>query len=61
MALDKDALKDALEEALNEEDVAVIAEMMADAIDEYVKGIEVSLKVSGKHKKNINVKQEEIA
>lgn len=61
MALDKDTLKGALEEALNEEDVAVIAEMMSDAIEEYVKGMEITLKVAGKHKKHIKVNQEEIA
>jgi hypothetical protein len=61
MALDKDTLKDALEEALNESDAADVAQMMADAIDEYIKGMEISLKVAGKHKKHIKVNQEEIA
>lgn len=60
MALDKDTLKDALEEALGGDDVAKMAEEVADAIDEFVRGLEITLKVDGKHKKHIKVEQEEI-
>ena len=61
MALDKDTLESALEEALNGDDAAKIAEDMAKAIDEYVKGMEISLKVTGKQAKNVKVEQEEIS
>ena len=60
MALDKSALKDAIEKALDGDDVAKIAEDLAESIDEYVRGIEITLKVTGKAAKDVKVEQKEI-
>ena len=48
MALDKDALKDAIEKALEGDDVSKIAEELADSIDDYIRGMEITFKVTGK-------------
>ena len=60
MALDKDTLKDAIEDALNGDDVEKIAEDLSDAIDEYVRGIEITLKVTGKAAKDVKIAQEDV-
>ena len=60
MALDKDALRDAIEKALEGEDVAKIAEDLADSIDDYVRGIEITLKVTGKAAKDVKIAQEDV-
>ena len=60
MALDKDALKDAIEKALEGDDVSKIAEELADSIDDYVRGIEITFKVTGKAAKDVKVEQQEI-
>ena len=60
MALDKDTLKDAIEDALGGDDPAKIAEDLSDAIDEYVRGMEITLKVTGEAAKDVKVEQEEI-
>ena len=60
MALDKDTLKDAIEDALGGDDPAKIAKDLSDAIDEYVRGMEITLKVTGKAAKDVKVEQEEI-
>ena len=60
MALDKDTLKDALEEALAGDDVEKIAEEVAEAIDKYVRGIEITLKVTGKAAKDVKIAQEDV-
>ena len=55
-----DALKDAIEKALEGDDVSKIAEELADSIDDYIRGMEITFKVTGKAAKDVKVEQQEI-